>query len=401
MTMIKSSGNTSKLETENVLILQGGGSLGAYECGVFKGLNKNGVNFDILAGSSIGAINTSIIASAQVKGKDDSWSILEDFWLSLSENMIFPDYFLKSQIQLISQDEMMAVLSSLYSIAYGNPKAFLPRWFSPNFGDYCMPYKWTYLYDTSPLKKTLSQYLDIDSLRRIDRRRDNNNTNDNNTPYPRLILTSTDIQKGESVIFDNAYSDITIDKIVACAGYPFYGLKWTENEGKYLWDGSLLTNTPMLEVVRRSPKMDKKFYIVDVFPRQQKELPTNMLEVWHRARDIVFMDKTDKNIEMLKAIEKYLSLIRRMYSVLYSKNAKVDQTTIEKLKEIEFEYHSLNQKHGASITDLVRIRRREESLHYLFEDADFSKYRIKKLIAEGEKDVDHIISKKTNNSNYE
>jgi NTE family protein len=94
MTMRKISQNTSKLETETVLVLQGGGSLGAYECGVIKGLNKNGVNFDILAGSSIGAINTSIIASAQVKGKDDSWSILEDFWLSLSENMIFPDSFL-------------------------------------------------------------------------------------------------------------------------------------------------------------------------------------------------------------------------------------------------------------------------------------------------------------------
>ncbi len=219
--------------------------------------------------------------------------------------------------------------------------------------------------------------------------------------YPRLILTSTDIQKGESVIFDNAFTDITIDKIVACAGYPFYGLKWNESEGKYLWDGSLLTNTPMLEVVRRSPKMDKKFYIVDVFPRQQKELPTNMIEVWHRARDIVFMDKTDKNIEILKAIEKYLSLMRRMYHVLYSKSAKVDQTTIEKLKEIEFEYHSLNQKHGASITDLVRIGRREGSLHYLFEDADFSTYRIKKLITEGEKDVDRILSKKGINSNYE
>jgi NTE family protein len=394
--MRKISQNTSKLETETVLVLQGGGSLGAYECGVIKGLNKNGVIFDILAGSSIGAINTSIIASAQVKGKDDSWSILEDFWLSLSENMIFPDSFLKSPIQfIISFDEMMAVFSSLYSIACGNPKAFLPRWFSPNFGDYCMPHKWTYLYDTTPLKKTLSQYLDIDSLKRIDR------SNDNDMHYPRLILTSTDIQKGESVIFDNAYTDITIDKIVACAGYPFYGLKWTESEGKYLWDGSLLTNTPMLEVVRRSPKMDKKFYIVDVFPRQQKELPTNMIEVWHRARDIVFMDKTDKNIEILKATEKYLSLMRRMYQVLYSKSAKVDQTTIEKLKEIEFEYHSLNQKHGASITDLVRIGRREGSLHYLFEDADFSTYRIKKLITEGEKDVDRILSKKGINSNYE
>jgi len=108
----------------------------------------------------------------------------------------------------------------------------------------------------------------------------------------------------------------------------------------------------------------------------------------------MFMDKTDKNIEMLKAIEQYLSLIHKMYQVLYSKNAKVDQMTIQKLKEIESEYHSLNQKHGASITDLVRIGRREGTLHYLLEDADFSTYRIKKLIAEGEKDVDHILSRK-------
>jgi hypothetical protein len=47
----------------------------------------------------------------------------------------------------------------------------------------------------------------------------------------------------------------------------------------------------------------------------------------------------------------------------------------------------LNQRHGASITNLVRIGRRERSLHYLFEDADFSTYRIKKLIADGEKDA--------------
>jgi NTE family protein len=287
---------------------------------------------------------------------------------------------------------MMAIWSSFYSMLYGNPKAFLPRWFNPDSKDYFMPYKWTYLYDKTPLKKTLKQYIDIDKLKKIDRHRNNNNNKDNKAPS-RLIITSTDIQKGEPVIFDSAYSDIDIDKIVACAGYPFYGLRWTEKDGKYLWDGSLLTNTPMLEVLRRSPQINKKFYIVDVFPRQQKELPTNMIEVWHRARDIVFMDKTDKNIEMLKVTEKYLSLIKTIYDILHDDAAKVDQTTKNKLKEIELEYHSLNQKHGASITDLVRIGRREGSLHYLFEDADFSTYRIKKLIAEGEKDVDHILAK--------
>lgn len=392
MSTRKSAHHSPTLESETVLVLQGGGSLGAYECGVYKGFNKNGIIFDVLAGSSIGAINTSIIASAQNAGIDEPSSILEDFWLSLSENMSFPNQFLQSPFPFMSSDEMMAIWSSFYSMLYGNPKAFLPRWFNPDSKDYFMPYKWTYLYDKTPLKKTLKQYIDIDKLKKIDRHRNNNNNKDNKAPS-RLIITSTDIQKGEPVIFDSAYSDIDIDKIVACAGYPFYGLRWTEKDSKYLWDGSLLTNTPMLEVLRRSPQINKKFYIVDVFPRQQKELPTNMIEVWHRARDIVFMDKTDKNIEMLKVTEKYLSLIKTIYDILHDDAAKVDQTTKNKLKEIELEYHSLNQKHGASITDLVRIGRREGSLHYLFEDADFSTYRIKKLIAEGEKDVDHILAK--------
>jgi NTE family protein len=393
MSTRKSAHHSPTLESEAVLVLQGGGSLGAYECGVYKGFNKNGIIFDVLAGSSIGAINTSIIASAQNAGIDEPSSILEDFWLSLSENMSFPNQFLQSPFPFMSSDEMMAIWSSFYSMLYGNPKAFLPRWFNPDSKDYFMPYKWTYMYDKTPLKKTLKQYVDIDKLKKIDRHRNNNNNDKDNKAPSRLIITSTDMQKGEPVIFDSAYSDIDIDKIVACAGYPFYGLRWTEKDGKYLWDGSLLTNTPMLEVLRRSPQINKKFYIVDVFPRQQKELPTNMIEVWHRARDIVFMDKTDKNIEMLKVTEKYLSLIKTIYDILHDDDAKVDQTTKNKLKEIELEYHSLNQKHGASITDLVRIGRREGSLHYLFEDADFSTYRIKKLIAEGEKDVDHILAK--------
>jgi NTE family protein len=393
---------SSKLEKETVLILQGGGSLGAYECGVYKGLSKKDIHFDILAGSSIGAINTSIIASAQNTGKDNASSILEEFWLTLSENLGFPNQLVPSPFSFISSDEMMAVLSSMYSMFYGNANAFLPRWFDLDSRDYFNPYKWTYLYDPTPLKKTLKQYLNVEKLVKLDHnemhthnrnhRTDNNGRRDDRKPS-RLIITSTDIQKGESVIFDNAYSDITIDKVIACAGYPFYGLKWTEENGRYLWDGSLLTNTPMLEVVRRSPRLDMRFYIVDVFPRQQKEVPSNMMEVWHRARDIIFMDKTDKNIEMLRGTENYLSLVRKIYDTLHADEAKVDQTTKEKLRNIESEYHSLNQKHGASITDLVRIGRREGSLHYLFEDADFSRYRIKKLIAEGEKDAEHILAR--------
>ena len=46
------SGKTPAIE--NVLILQGGGSLGAFGCGVFKALSQKGVKIDIVAGTSIG-----------------------------------------------------------------------------------------------------------------------------------------------------------------------------------------------------------------------------------------------------------------------------------------------------------------------------------------------------------
>jgi NTE family protein len=255
-----------------------------------------------------------------------------------------------------------------------------------------LPYRWTYLYDTAPLKKTLKHYVDFEMLKKID-------MDKNDEKYSRLIITSTDIQKGEPVIFDTAHMDIDVDKIVACAGYPFYGIRWTEKDGRYLWDGSLLTNTPMMEVMRASPVINKKFYIVDVFPRQQKEIPNDMVGVFHRARDIIFMDKTDKNVEMLKVNEKYLNLLKRIYSIINSDDAKIDQKTKEKLDELSNEYDSLNEKYGAAITDVIRIGKKEDSLHYLYEDADFSIYRIKKLISEGERDAEKAIARKKEKEN--
>ena len=50
---------------ENVLILQGGGSLGAFGCGVFKALARSNIRIDIIAGTSIGGLNASIIAGSK------------------------------------------------------------------------------------------------------------------------------------------------------------------------------------------------------------------------------------------------------------------------------------------------------------------------------------------------
>lgn len=102
------------------------------------------------------------------------------------------------------------------------------------------------------------------------------------------------------MIFDSNRTNIELDDIVASVGFPFYGISWTEKNGKYLWDGALLSSTPLREVIDASSITDKIVYLVNIFPRYQKELPQDMFQSWHRARDIIYTDKTDTNIRMSK-----------------------------------------------------------------------------------------------------
>lgn len=360
--------DAQKLQSETVLVMQGGGSLGAYECGVYKTLAKRGIKFDIIAGTSIGAINAAIIVGS--KSEDEPAKKLENFWLDIAEK-ITPS---------ILPDDLRCRVSSMYAATCGNLKAFEPLWFTisnpyENFLSYY--YNRPYLYSTIPLKKSLSKYIDFSKL--------NNPT----SSIPRLIITSTDIQKGESVTFDSKFTRIDTDHIIACAGFPFYGIAWTEKDGRYLWDGSLQSNTPLREVIDASPKYDKNVYIVNLFPRIQEEIPENMLDSWHRARDIMHTDKTDHNIRMSKVISRYLTLLRQMHDII--SNVQLDEKMKESFREIEKEYHKLADERGAIIKKITRIERTED-VHFLFEDADFSINTIKKLIGQGEIDAESALA---------
>jgi NTE family protein len=364
-----------KHESETVLVLQGGGSLGAYECGVFRALVRHGIQFDIVAGTSIGAVNAGIIAGSKSGKPEDD---LENFWMDLAEHVTPP--FLP--------DNIRAMMSSYYSALWGNANMFSPIWFGdfsfrsdadnisvahPSFG-------WTaYLYDLKSLGKTLGKYIDFAKL--------NNRQN-----KPRMIVSATDIQRSEAVVFDTSSTDkIDAGHLVACAGYPFYGIAWTKMDGKYLWDGALLSNTPLREVIDSSPKRDKRVYIVNLFPRVQEEIPKNMLEIWHRARDIMFTEKTDQDIKMSKVISRYLLLLSEMHDII--NNVALDEKSHERFLKIEREYHKLAEERGAVIEHVIKIERSEDN-PFIFEDADFSYATIKKLMEQGEDDTEKALAKK-------
>ena len=178
--------NNDKIE--NVLVLQGGGSLGAFGCGVIKGLAKNNIKLDIIAGTSIGGINAAIIAGS--KDEKHPEHLLEQFWLELSDSFIdmekspfgFHPQFVEQTLSphtfnpyssplppsenkenhLTATDkkhrQKIRNIQSFYSSAmFGNDKFFKPRWTYKNAlsdPDYFDPTKWTYMYDHSPLVKT-------------------------------------------------------------------------------------------------------------------------------------------------------------------------------------------------------------------------------------------------------
>ena len=69
--------------------------------------------------------------------------------------------------------------------------------------------------------------------------------------------------------------------------------------------GWWFTNTPLREVIDASPVNDKRVCIVENYPKRVNALPKNLPEVYHRARDIMFSDKTEYNVTMSKVITRY------------------------------------------------------------------------------------------------
>jgi NTE family protein len=375
--------DTSAPGHEKVLVMQGGGSLGAYECGVYKTLEKHNIKLDIVAGTSIGAINASIISGS--KGQSPA-KTLEEFWMEISEK-ITPSFL---------PDDIRSIFSTMFASYYGNKNAFEPIWYSPTAFNYYSFFKDNteippHLYDIKPLRETLTKFIDFDKINHYNKKNIINKSKqkkDAERITPRLIMSSTDIQKSEPVTFDSDTMEIDADHIVACAGFPFYGISWTKKDGRYLWDGSLLSNTPLREVINASPKNHKIVYIVNLFPKYQKELPKDMFDIWHRARDIMHTDRTEHNIHMSKAITKYLDVMKDMHDLL--NNLNIDENMKDLFFKIEKEYHRVATDRGAIIEQITKIER-EEDTHFIFEDADFSTQTVQKLIKQGEVDAEEAL----------
>lgn len=398
---------------ENVLILQGGGSLGAFSCGVFKALAKEQIKIDVVAGTSIGAINAAIIAGSK-SGRPEI--DLENFWLELAESSheIIPDnYFFFYNWQNLKLESQKISSASTNAAILGVPKMFLPRW-NPVYmfqdKNYFKPMDWTYFYDHSPLIKTLENYIDYQRL--APNAPKSNGLSDTVFYNPRLIVTSVNVLTAEPLIFDSLHEPIASKHLLASSGYPNYGFPWTEiDKGIYGWDGSLLSNTPVREVITASARNDKNIFIVENYSRKIDRLPVNMTEVLDRSKDIMFSDKTKHSIKMAKIMTRQIRLIEQLYEYFekseekkmlqdgnVNHNSKDDIISNDEIETIKKEYKKIVHNRGAEILSVTRILRNRMENPNVSKNADFSVKMVKRLIAEGEqKALQSIKEFKTNN----
>jgi NTE family protein len=317
------------IPTQTVLVLQGGGALGAFECGVVKALEEERIFPDIVAGVSIGALNGAIVAG----NPRHATEALESFW---SEIAVASPCLLDT--------EVATAITSMEILMFGVPNFFRPRWISSL--PMMIPANWTSFYDIGPMRELIARYVDFGALRA--------------SPV-RLLIGAVNVRSGELEVFDSYVDDLTPDHVLASGSLP-PGFPWTEIDGKAYWDGGIVSNSPLDIVVDRCGPGGKRVFIVDLFAGQ-RPLPTTIMEVQARRDEIVYSERVRSDLRLRELVSSYRSLVDGILDF-------VDPTTRDKVRQRPLYIELMGDGATTSIVRFVREGRPGEpsSRDYDFSD---------------------------------
>jgi len=429
---------------QRVLVLQGGGSLGAYEAGAYQALYEivtkkdkergfKGKPFlDIVAGTSIGAINSAVIVSYVMENNtwEGSSERLVEFWEYLSKESLLDcipgftnwwDYLHNNIDNGIATGEAARRYYSTKEFSVtGVPTVFSPLipQLDTKFFD---PQNIWYRFDSGPLKRSLERFAKFPIATTFDER--------DSLTKPRLILVSVDVAEGATVVFDSyekedgtrkseygkynvqdgkevgfthviRYNDgITADHVIASASVPLnYGYSALEVESynsaksnykksiRYFWDGGIMSNTPLSQVVllHRQYWLKRKGFkhtvprlniaLVNVHPVKQDRIPWDRDGIVNRNGDITFSDRTGRDEQVLLLVSDYVDLARELIRIAKDNGVKDD--VINALLDRKTMNHGL----------AFRSRK--------YSDILVGQYEIGKIVRINRKNDEHIISNK-------
>ncbi|ANB75268.1 DUF3734 domain-containing protein [Paraburkholderia phytofirmans] len=283
---------------EIALVLQGGGALGSYQAGVYEGLAEAGVQPNWIAGVSIGALNTAIIAGNAPENRVEA---LRGFWNSICHPLDWVGSLGAWMPPGFGVQDLSRKWASLWAasraLTEGQPGFFSPRSQFPMAGFGKQSPNMVSYYDTAALRETLLKFSDLDRI------------NDGDI---RVSVGAVNVQTGNLVYFDNTKMRLHPEHFMASGALP-PGFPAVEIDGEYYWDGGLVSNTPLTEVLRDADHKDALVFQVDLWSARGNA-PGDFLDVSERAKDIQYSSRTRAITGMLADRQKHARFIKELLS---------------------------------------------------------------------------------------
>ena len=262
------------------LVLQGGGALGAYQCGVYEALHGAGIRPGWFAGTSIGAINAAILAGNAPEKRIER---LREFWETICEPagalLAWPAAVLRDTLAWAPPNGTLnawaGFFAALGALTHGQRGFFSARPLPP-FAQAPGSAAATSFYDTAPLRATLERLIDFDRI--------------NDDGDVRLTVGVTHVGSGNFRYFDSAKERIRPEHILASGALP-PAFPAVEIDGELYWDGGVVSNTPLEYLLETVPRRDTLVFQVDLWSASGI-VPKNLLDVFERQKDIQYSSRT-------------------------------------------------------------------------------------------------------------
>jgi len=280
--------NGAALPGQVVLVLQGGGALGAYQLGVYEAMHDAGIEPDWVIGTSIGAINAALIAG---NAPEDRLDRLRAFWGHVEQQtpMAGPMDWLG----------MGNLLANMTTVMRGIPAFFEPNLAALRGSRAAVGVERAAYYSTEPLRDTLSALVDFERLR---------------TGPTRLTVGAVNACSGEMRYFDSRDEVLAVDHIMASGALP-PAFPAVRIDGQPYWDGGIYSNTPIEAVLDDKPRRDSLIFAVNVWHQTGPE-PESIWQVMGRQKDIQFASRADSHIARQKQIHRLRHVIRELQKQL-------------------------------------------------------------------------------------
>jgi NTE family protein len=267
-----------------VLVLQGGGALGAYQAGVYQALHEGGVEPDWVIGTSIGAINASLIAG---NAPEQRLERLQEFWRRINTGFL---------------------AESMHRLPFGGPTLANAFTAAAGVGGFFRPNPWAWaglnmplgaeragFYSTQELAQTLTELIDFNLL---------------NQGAPRVTVGAANVSTGEMRYFDSRASGLTLSHVMASGALP-PAFPAVRIEGELYWDGGILSNTPVEAVFDDIPRRNSLVFAVHIWNPDCEE-PDTLWKVFGRQKDLQYASRAKTHIRRQKELHRLRHIIAEL-----------------------------------------------------------------------------------------